>query len=209
MAPQFLRSLPEKQDYVKTEKGHSIAPSSRIFDVFSTEPERNYDLLKSSPERCMWAKARTPFSDGNALTQEFIPVSDEALKLRHRNGRNFFSDGNISGDAISGVTQAPQEVPGSPTKPTLRYPRPTFDNYKDLMRLFAPLRPVFLRGQRLLQQPTTAEADVANRHHSGPPNTRTADVDAAGGLRRRTLTSVGPKDFACRLTCRDVSPTVT
>ncbi|XP_075727137.1 uncharacterized protein LOC142768801 isoform X2 [Rhipicephalus microplus] len=178
MAPEFLRSLHEKQDYVKTEKGHSIAPSSRIFDVFSTEPERNYDLLKSSPERCMWAKARTPFSDGNALTQEFIPVSDEALKLRHRNGRNFFSDGNILGDAISGVTQAPQEVPGSPTKPTLRYPRPTFDNYKDLMRLFAPLRPVFLRGQRLLQQPPPLKPMLLTPPQ-WPLEYWTADVDAA------------------------------
>lgn len=152
MAPEFLRSLQGKNDDVNAEKGHLFAPSSRVCDVLSTEPERNYDLLKSSPERCSWAKARTPFSDGNALNQELISGAEEALKLRRRNGRNFFSDGNILGDAIGGGAQAVQEVSDGPTKPTSWYPRPAFDNYKDWMRLFAPLRPVFFRGQWLPPQ---------------------------------------------------------
>lgn len=152
MAPEFLRSLQGKNDDVNAEKGHLFAPSARVCDVLSTEPERNYDLLKSSPERCSWAKARTPFSDGNALNQELISGAEEALKLRRRNGRNFFSDGNILGDAIGGGAQVVQEVSDEPTKPTSWYPRPAFDNYKDWMRLFAPLRPVFFRGQQLPPQ---------------------------------------------------------
>ncbi|KAL1425282.1 hypothetical protein MTO96_019427 [Rhipicephalus appendiculatus] len=180
MAPEFLRSLHEKRDDMNAEKGHLFAPSSRMCGVLSTEPERNYDLLKSSPERCSWARARTPFSDGNALTQELIPVSEEALKLRRRHGRNFFSDGNILGDAVGGNTQAVHEVSDGPTKPTFRHPRPTFDNYKDWMRLFAPLRPVFFRGHALLQKPPPLKP-VFLRQPRLLLEDWTADVDAVAG----------------------------
>ncbi|KAH6924636.1 hypothetical protein HPB50_020869 [Hyalomma asiaticum] len=144
MAPEFLRALHEKDD-VNAEKGLVFAPSARNCGAFLTEPERNYDLLKPSPERCSWAKARTPFYDGNSLTPELIAVAEETPKFRRRNGRNFFSDGNILGDAIGGgccQEKRDAQVLDEPTCWAL----------KDHMMRFAPLRPVFI-GERRLCKP--------------------------------------------------------
>lgn len=155
MAPEFLQLLQDKNDDVNAEKGHVLALSTRICDVLSTEPERNYDLLKSSPERCSWAKARTPFSDANALAPAamMIPVAEEALKLRRRNGRNFFSDGHVLGDAISGGQAKHQEHVLDRPKLTSWPLKPAFITDKDWIRRFAPLRPMFVREQRQPKQP--------------------------------------------------------
>ncbi|XP_054934016.1 uncharacterized protein [Dermacentor andersoni] len=154
MAPEFLQSLQDKNDDVNAEKGHVFPLSSRICDVLSTEPERNYDLLKSSPERCSWAKARTPFSDANLTpAAEMIPVAEEALMFRRRNGRNFFSDGNVLGDAISGGQAKHQEQVLDRPQLTSWPLKPAFIRDKDWMRRFAPLRPMFVREQRQPKKP--------------------------------------------------------
>lgn len=137
--PEFLRSLQAKRD--DAEKGGQGRP----LDIGSpTEPERNYDLLKSPPQPCLWARARTPFSDGNVLTP--TAMADEARKFRRRNVRNFFSDGTaIAGPANALHTKDPGELSSHDTSWPLT---PLSDREDDLARRCAPIKPFFVRDQR-------------------------------------------------------------
>lgn len=142
--PEFLHSLQEKKiDDAAAEYGH-VPPLARPFDV-STEPERNYDLLRLCPERSVWPKARTPFSDGNVLSS--TPASEDMLKFRRRNVRNFFSDGNTR-DTLNIAGQVEHSAPPAIKVPTSWPLKPVFVRGKEWMRRCAPLKPVFVRQQR-------------------------------------------------------------
>lgn len=144
--PEFLRSLQAKSDDAE-KSGHR-----RPQDIGApTEPERNYDLLKSPPQPCVWARARTPFSDGNVLAP--TAMYEEARKFRRRNARNFFSDGT--------ATAAPSNAlytkdPGELSSRTTSWPlRPLSEREDDLARQCAPLKPFFVRDQRYARTSTS------------------------------------------------------
>ncbi|KAK8782806.1 hypothetical protein V5799_015859 [Amblyomma americanum] len=141
--PEFLQTLQEKKiDDAAVQLG-LVQPLARPTNV-STEPERNYDLLRLSPERCAWPKARTPFSDGNVLAS--TPASEDTPKFRRRNVRNFFSDGNTR-DTANIAGQVQHSEPPTVKAPTAWPLKPIFVTGKEWMKRCAPLKPVFVRQQ--------------------------------------------------------------
>lgn len=144
--PEFLRSLQAKSD--EAEKGGH----RRLLDFGApTEPERNYDLLRTPPQPCVWARARTPFSDGNVLAP--TTISDEARKFRRRNVRNFFSDGTAAAgppDALY-VNDAGEHS----SHATSWLLRPLSEREDVLARQCAPIKPFFVRDQRHVRTSTS------------------------------------------------------